>query len=87
MITQNNNKRKRLYVKFYSQWIFAKCNWYDFSIIKFDVMNDVMLGAFELHLAFVGICVDVEWIHDFGPRDDLSKKTKAWINRVKGAGQ
>lgn len=83
MTDKTNSKRKRLYFTFHNQWVFSGCNWYDFSLIKLHVMNDVFLGAFEVEVAFLGLCFECQWVHDFGPRDALEQRAKAWIDRMR----
>lgn len=75
-----SDKRQRLFFTFRTQWA-RNCNWYDFDIVRLFVMRDKMLGAWEFNATLMGLAVDVEYIYDFGPRDDLSRRAENWITR------
>lgn len=45
------------------QWsqFFERCNWYDFTFIKFDVEDDRIMGGVECTLVLLGLGFRARW--------------------------
>ena len=65
------------YFHFTEQWsaLFQKCNWYDFTVIKLHVENDVIMGGIEFELFLLGLGIRVRYNHTRTPMvDELTKR-------------
>lgn len=60
----------------YNEWpmLFQDgCNWYDFSIVRFDMEKCNMSGVFITQLAIMGIGISIVYIFDRKKIDDIMK--------------
>ena len=53
------------WVEFWHQWqfLYERCNWYDFNFIKLSVEDDRMFGQFEIDAWLLGFGVRLTWAY------------------------
>ncbi len=50
-------------VEFHHQWqfLYQRCNWYDFTFVKLDFEHDPVFGNVEASVWFLGIGLRFSW--------------------------
>ena len=73
----------KLTTRFMHQWqfLYKKCNWYDFNFIKLYVEDDRMFNNFSVEAWFLGFGFEVVWNYRKNSKvKELAKKMKRWQN-------
>lgn len=77
--TGRGERTSGLFASFAQDWTewFGRCNWYNFTPVRVDIEHDRMMGQWVVHLALLGLHMELTYVYDSGPRVALMAKAEA----------